>query len=125
MRCAVRCLRGAISVLSYAARREGVCRRNHGSHRGNSKNSGETGALEARQIGEILRSLGIHSKRDRQGFSIVLTERMRRQVHDLARDFEVAPLEEGGASCSLCAELRAAPDRTKAAIAESEEAKGE
>jgi len=89
------------------------------------KNSGETGALEARQIGEILRSLGIHSKRDRQGFSIVLTERMRRQVHDLARDFEVAPLEEGGASCSLCAELLAAPDRTKAAIAESEEAKGE
>ena len=89
------------------------------------KNSGETGALEARQIGEILRSLGIHSKRDRQGFSIVLTERMRRQVHDLARDFEVAPLEEGGASCSLCAELLGAPDKTKVAIAESEEVKGE
>ena len=31
------------------------------------KNGGETGALEARQIGEILRSLGIHSKRDRLG----------------------------------------------------------
>ena len=89
------------------------------------KNRGETGALTARQIGEILRSLGIHSKRDGQGFSFVLTDKMRRQVHELARELEVAPLEQGEPPCSLCAELLAAPVKTKVAIAESEEAKGE
>jgi len=86
---------------------------------------GEACALEARQIGEILRSLGIHSKRDGQGFSIVLTEKMRRQVHELARDFEVAPLDQSEPPCSLCAELLAAPGKTKVDIAESQEAKGE
>jgi hypothetical protein len=80
---------------------------------------GEAGALDARRIGDILRSLGIHSKRDRRGFSIVLTEKMRRQVHELARDFEVAPLEEGAAPCSLCAELLAAPGKMNIEIAES------
>jgi hypothetical protein len=69
--------------------------------------------------------MGMHSKRDGKGFSIVLTEKMRRQVHELARDFQIAPLEEGAASCGLCAELLAAPDKTKVDIAESEEAKGE
>jgi hypothetical protein len=89
------------------------------------KSRGETGALKARQTGGILRSLGIHSKRNRQGFSMVLTEKMRRQIHELARDFKVEPLEQGEPPCSVCTELLAAPDKTEVAIEESEEAKGE
>jgi len=58
------------------------------------------------------------------GFSFVLTEKMRRQAHELARDLEVAPLEQREPPCSLCAELLAAPDKTKVAIEENEEEKG-
>jgi hypothetical protein len=86
---------------------------------------GEAGALTARQIGEILRLLGIDSKRDGKGYSIVLTEKVRREVHEFARDFLVAPSEEGEAPCSLGAELLAATEKTRVATAESEVAKGE
>lgn len=92
---------------------------------GIQKIHGETGALEARRIGDTLRSLGIHSKRNGQGLSILLTENMRRQVHELARDFEVAPVEQGQPPCSLCAELLPTPGKTKVDIPESKERKGE
>lgn len=79
-----------------------------------SKSRGERAALEARQVGAVVRSLGIRAKRNSHGFSIVVIENVRRQIHERARDFEVAPLDEGESPCSLCAELLAAPGTTNA-----------
>ncbi|MGC1684820.1 MAG: hypothetical protein WA734_04310 [Candidatus Acidiferrales bacterium] len=67
---------------------------------------GETGAVEPRKVGDVLRSIGVHPKRDRHGFSIVLTENLRRKIHELACEFEIA-VPEDNPKCSLCSELQA------------------
>jgi hypothetical protein len=72
------------------------------------KSRGEGGAHSARQMGDVLRSLGFHAKRDGNGFSILLTENMRRYIHELARDFEIKALQESEGPCDLCTEYLAA-----------------
>lgn len=74
---------------------------------------GEGTALEARKLGHILRSLGFHPQRDVQGFSITLTEKVCRQIHEFARDYDVAALRENQASCNLCLEFVAGSGRTQ------------
>jgi hypothetical protein len=70
------------------------------------KSREETGTVEPRKIGDVLRSIGIHPRRDRNGYSIVLSEKLRRQIHELASEFDIAVPEES-TTCSLCSELQA------------------
>ena len=72
---------------------------------------GETAALGPRAMGNILReSLGIYPKRSSKGWGIDLTEGIRRKIHLLARDFEVAAMQVGLPSCPDCREVLAKTD---------------
>lgn len=77
---------------------------------------GESTALEARKIGDILRSLGLHPKRDGQGFSITLTENVRRHIDALARDFDVAALRESEAPAISAVNFSSDLNRTQEKI---------
>ena len=69
---------------------------------------GETSVSKAKEVGNQLRQLGFYPKRDSQGYAIVLNEEVRRQIHSLARDYNVAAEEQAVKSCSHCAEIVAA-----------------
>jgi hypothetical protein len=68
---------------------------------------GAPAKLEAKGIGAILRSLGFSPKRNSRGFRIRLDEKARRLVHKLARDFDVAAIQENIALCAHCAAVSA------------------
>jgi hypothetical protein len=69
---------------------------------------GETEAVEPREIGAILRSLGLTPKRDSRGFAISLSDATRRRIHELAREYQVAAVREGLAACTHCTAVFAA-----------------
>jgi hypothetical protein len=70
------------------------------------KGRGETAQLGDKEIGTILRrSLGLFPKRDKKGFAIRLTDRIRRHIHQLAGKFDVATAQAGVAKCLYCAEI--------------------
>lgn len=72
---------------------------------------GSATTFEAKEMGITLRkSLALSPKRFAEGFAITLTDEVRRSVHELARDFEVAALEEGPQSCSDCRAVRGTSD---------------
>jgi len=66
---------------------------------------GETTALGPKEAGGILRSLGVVPKRNSKGYAIKLTAGVRRRAHELARDFDVAAVQERLSQCPLCVEL--------------------
>jgi hypothetical protein len=74
------------------------------------KGRGETVSLEPRAMGPILRSFGLSPKRDSKGWAIRLTHDVRRRIHRLAGDYEVAAMQEGMALCADCAEIVAGGD---------------
>jgi hypothetical protein len=66
---------------------------------------GETAKLEAREIGSILRDLGVNGKRNRRGYRFVLDDPFCHRIHKLAQQFDVATAQEGGlVTCPDCAE---------------------
>jgi hypothetical protein len=69
------------------------------------KGRGESAPLKPRATGHILRSLGLSPKRIAKGFAIRLTDGVRRRIHRLARDHDVAAVQEGVARCAHCAEI--------------------
>ncbi len=74
------------------------------------KGRGETVQLEAKEVGGIVRSLGLSPKRDTKGWAIRLTDEVRRRIHRLARDFDVSAVREGVAMCPHCSEILGAGD---------------
>ncbi len=74
---------------------------------------GETQKVEAREIGGILRSLGLTPKRDSQGFAIRLSDAIRRRIHELAREYQVAAVQERVDVCTHCTAVFAADGAAK------------
>ncbi len=64
-------------------------------------------------VGGLLRVLGFFPKRDSKGWAIRLTDSVRCRIHKLARDFDVAAVQEGVALCPHCAEIAGAGDTSK------------
>ncbi len=71
---------------------------------------GEARQLEAREIGALLRALGLYAKRGGKGYALRLDDGVRRYIHQLAHRYEVATTQEGVAQCSHCAEILGAGD---------------
>jgi len=69
------------------------------------KGRGENASFEPETIGAIVRLLGFSPKRDRNGFALHLNEHVRRRIHNLARAYDVAAVQEGVAKCPLCSEI--------------------
>jgi len=72
------------------------------------KGRGESAAFEPETIGPIVRLLGFTPKRDSKGKAIHFTDRVRRRIHQLARAYDVAAVQEGVAKCPLCREILSA-----------------
>jgi hypothetical protein len=72
------------------------------------ENRGESIKLEPRAIGDILRSLGLFTRRlDRAGRGILLLREVRDQIHQLAWRFGVRSIEDGVDRCEFCTQARA------------------
>lgn len=69
------------------------------------KGRGESMQLGAKEVGVIVRQLGLSPIRDRKGFAIRLNESIRRDIHRLAAQFAVATVQEGSIWCPHCAEF--------------------
>lgn len=69
---------------------------------------GETRKVEAKLIGNLLRMFGLSPKRDSQGYALVLTDTIRRQIHRLAHDNEIEAVRQAGTNCVHCAEINGA-----------------
>jgi hypothetical protein len=69
------------------------------------KGRGETAQLGPKEVGGILRQLGLSPVRDRNGFAIRLDEGIRRGIHQLAGRFAVATVQEGAMVCAHCVEF--------------------
>jgi hypothetical protein len=61
------------------------------------KGRGEIRATDPKECGGVIRLLGFSPKRDAKGSSIRLTNEVHRRVHRLARDYDVAAVQEGNA----------------------------
>jgi len=70
------------------------------------KSREEIDTVEPRKIGDVSRSIGIHPRRDRKGYSILPNEKLPGQLRELASEFEIATTTEDRTSCSLCTELK-------------------
>ena len=68
------------------------------------KGRGEAAELAPRAIGAIVRALGLVPKRDGQGYCLQLTDALCRRIHKLARQFDVAAVQEGSEACPYCGE---------------------
>jgi hypothetical protein len=65
------------------------------------KGRGETIQLEAKQVGGILRRLGLIPNRNKRGFAIQLNDTACRHIHQLANSFDVTG--EAALTCPHCA----------------------
>ncbi len=64
--------------------------------------------LSAKEVGSILRELGLHGERMAEGYKVVLTDRVRQHIHRLAQAFQVASLQDAVRRCVFCSGERAA-----------------
>ncbi len=85
------------------------------------KARGEIPPSDPKPIGGILRFLQFSPKRDSQGYAIQLTDRARRRIHRLARDFDVAAVQQGVTLCPHCSEIAAAGENWSEPKSEEEE----
>jgi hypothetical protein len=69
------------------------------------KGRGEAVEQKPRAIGATLRVLGLIAKRDSHGCGFALTESFSQKIHKLAREFDVATVQEGRTTCSQCCEV--------------------
>lgn len=71
---------------------------------------GENLKIASREVGGVLRSLGVAGKRQGSGYKIKLTFELRRKVHRLARSFGVPVTAQGAANCPECLRTITAED---------------
>jgi len=69
------------------------------------KGRGETALLNAKGLGVLVRRLGFKPRRDSTGFAIRLDDMIRRKIHQLARAFDVATVQDGAVMCADCVEI--------------------
>jgi hypothetical protein len=67
----------------------------------------EDRALTDKMVGLLLRALGIRGQRVVKGYKIMLTDSVRRQIHEVARGYQVLPVQDGIARCRHCPEEKA------------------
>jgi hypothetical protein len=53
---------------------------------------------------EQIESISVVPKRDGQGYCLQLTDALCRRIHKLARQFDVAAVQEGSEACPYCGE---------------------
>jgi hypothetical protein len=64
---------------------------------------GESVLLNARKVGGTLRLLGLRIEpRDSRGYMLLLTQARCRQVHELARGYDVPTMQDGVVRCKYC-----------------------
>jgi hypothetical protein len=66
---------------------------------------GEATQREAREIGPVLRGLGLIAKRNSSGFAILLDSTVCRHIHRLAHAFGLLSMRKGAARCPQCQSL--------------------
>jgi len=71
----------------------------------------EESNLSAKQVGLVLRELGVHGERVAEGYKVGLTDVVRQRVHQLAFDYRVLSAEDGVRRCRFCPERVAASKR--------------
>jgi hypothetical protein len=78
------------------------------------KGRGDETEREPREIGPILKSFGLHKKRDRDGFAILLDPTVCRHVHQLAYGYDVSAMrkDERG-HCTYCNSMLRRPSEFK------------
>ncbi len=64
----------------------------------------EESELSAKRVGSVLRQLGIRGKRVAEGFKILLTDTIRKRIHELAYAYRVLSIADGVQRCPLCRE---------------------
>lgn len=69
------------------------------------KGRGQTRELADNEMGDLLRSVGFVPKRGSEGYALKLTDDLRRRIHRLARDYQVAAMEDRAVRCPHCAEV--------------------
>jgi hypothetical protein len=73
---------------------------------------GELLKLEPKNVAARLRFLGVHIEpRDKRGYRVLLTQVLSRQLHTLARSFDVPSVQDGEVRCNQC-ELPVSDQRT-------------
>jgi hypothetical protein len=63
---------------------------------------GENSKIESREVGGVLRSIGVAGKRHGRGYRIKLTPELRQKFHRLARSFCIPVTAQGAALCPEC-----------------------
>lgn len=82
------------------------------------KARGEGAKLEARAVGEILNNLRVRREaRNSRGRRILFNSRVNRNIHKLARDYEVESIEQRIPVCTLCKEILGGKKEPKETIA--------
>jgi hypothetical protein len=67
---------------------------------------GEPLNLEPKNVAARLRLLGVHiESRDKRGYRVLLTHALSRQLHGLARSFDVPTVQDGETRCEQCKQL--------------------
>jgi hypothetical protein len=66
---------------------------------------GQSESVGPKEMGAILRSIGFSPKRGNKGCALRLTDEIRRQIHKLAFQFDVASLLDGKLRCPHCREI--------------------
>jgi hypothetical protein len=69
------------------------------------KGRGLTSPFDPKAMGVIVRSLGLSPRRDSKGYAIRLTDSVRQLIHQLARDFDVAAVQDSFRLCSYCSDI--------------------
>jgi hypothetical protein len=62
----------------------------------------EDSELSEKKAGLVLGELGIYGERVTKGYKIVLTDAVREQIHQLAHDYQVLPVQDGVSRCRHC-----------------------
>ena len=62
----------------------------------------EDRVLSDKKVGLLLRGLGVHAERVVQGYKLLLTDSVREQIHEIARAYQVLPVQDGIARCRHC-----------------------
>jgi hypothetical protein len=77
---------------------------------------GEERSFKPNQVGTMIRRLGFTPEpRDSQGVKLLLTEDVRRKIHQLARDFAVPSVDNRIPGCPHCADLDKNAEQTSGA----------
>lgn len=62
----------------------------------------EEPTLSAKGVGSMLREFHIYGERVARGYRIHLTDPVRKRIHQVAHDFQVASLKDGVRRCRYC-----------------------